>query len=61
MNQHKDTTAPFAFRLAKSSDANRESAGQAQWQVREDIAIAGCTGIDTRVSVYPGKDNGLYC
>jgi len=61
MKQHKDTTAPFAFRLAESRDANREPAEQAQWQVREDIAIAGCTGFDARASRYPSKDNGIYC
>jgi hypothetical protein len=57
MKQTRETPASFAFRLAETRDPPRQDA----WQVRSDVAVAGCTGIDTRASVYPGRDNGLYC
>lgn len=57
MKQTKETTTPFAFRLADAQDKPQ----QAPWQVRSDVAVAGCTGPDARAGRYPGRDNGIYC
>ena len=57
MKQTKETPVPFAFRLAET----RETPRQDEWQVRSDVAVAGCSGPDARASRYPGRDNGIYC
>ena len=57
MKQNQETTAPFAFRLAETQDKPQ----QAEWQVRSDVAVAGCSGPDARASRYPGRDNGIWC
>ncbi|MGN6150721.1 MAG: hypothetical protein ACTHOH_01775 [Lysobacteraceae bacterium] len=57
MKQDNDTAATFAFRLAET----RDQAPQTPWQVREDVAVAGCSGPDARGDRYPGRDNGIYC
>ncbi|MGN6153267.1 MAG: hypothetical protein ACTHOH_14865 [Lysobacteraceae bacterium] len=57
MKQPQDNAAPFAFRLAEAQDKPQ----QAEWQVRSDVAVAGCTGLDARANKYPNRDNGIYC
>lgn len=59
MKQTTETTAPFAFRLADAQDKPQ----QAQWQVRNDVAVAaaGCSGRDARASKTLGWDNGMWC
>ncbi len=54
----------FAFQLAArqaKTDGKRK-----QWQVRDGVAVAGCTGPDARESIDiwgtpRGRDKGYYC
>ncbi|MGN6150720.1 MAG: hypothetical protein ACTHOH_01770 [Lysobacteraceae bacterium] len=54
--------APFAFRLAEVREDVRADAPQSpQWQIRDGVVVAGCTGTSERTSRYPGTDNSYYC
>ncbi len=58
MEQNKEVKL-FAFKLAKQEEGKQE---QTQWQVREGVALAGCSGDDARASSrWGGRDNGIYC
>ena len=55
----------FAFQLAStpSLEQNHDTSNETQqWQPRDGVAIAGCTGRDARASsrIF-GYDNGIYC
>lgn len=59
MKNTNSNTKSFAFKLAAKqgkTDTQRKS-----WQVRDGVAVAGCTGPDARAGRYPGRDNGIYC
>ena len=58
----ESSRTPFAFRLAEVREDARADAPQSpQWQVRDGITVAGCTGTSERTSRYPGTDNSYYC
>lgn len=49
----------FAFKLAEKK--TKEAKPAPQWQAREGVATAGCSGPDARASLRYGSDNGIYC
>lgn len=56
----QDTSKSFAFKLA--TDARKKEEKKAGWQVRDGVAVAGCSGPDARANSYTfGRDRGLYC
>ncbi|NVE00283.1 hypothetical protein [Massilia sp. BJB1822] len=58
MKTRSDQAKLFAFKLAsKKADPAKTTP---QWQVRDSVAVAGCTFPAER---YPrlGKDIGIYC
>jgi hypothetical protein len=56
----QDLTKSFAFKLA--STAQPKAGGQHAWQVRDRVAVAGCSGPFARSwSPVAGVDRGLYC
>ena len=60
--QKQDTPKSFAFKLATDSRTNDEK--KAAWQVRDGVAVAGCSGPDVRAdSIEPffRRDAGYYC
>lgn len=59
----RDRTS-FAFRLADTRTAPESAAPQAHWQLRDGIAIAGCT--DPKANgvlreAFPWGDGRAYC
>lgn len=59
--QTQDKAKSFAFKLAA---ADRQTAGKPQpWQVRDGVAVAGCSGPDARADrAFPyRRDGGIYC
>lgn len=49
----------FAFKLAgKKADPAK---AVPQWQVRDSVAVAGCTFPSERYPRLGGKDNGIFC
>ncbi len=51
----------FAFKLAKQQEPE-QGQEQQQWQVRDGVASAGCSGEDMRYdSWYWGSDQGDWC
>ncbi|HEY1138062.1 MAG TPA: hypothetical protein VGE64_11300 [Xanthomonadaceae bacterium] len=59
--QKQDTPKSFAFKLA--TDARTNDDKKTAWQVRDGVAVAGCTGPDARANrQFPyGRDAGIYC
>lgn len=61
--QIQKETKLFAFKLAEKKD--QEAKPAAQWQVRDGVAVAGCTDptgdLNVRWSQSRGIDNGVYC
>ena len=59
--QTQDNAKSFAFKLA--TDAQKKNEKKAVWQVRDGVAIAGCSGPDARADrIFPyARDAGLYC
>lgn len=59
--QKQDTPKSFAFKLA--TDARTNDDKKNAWQVRDGVAVAGCTGPDARANrQFPyGRDAGIYC
>ncbi len=58
--EHK--TKSFAFKLAV--DAKQKNDKQLPWQVRDGVAISGCTGPDARGNKFVPfyvRDGGYYC
>lgn len=60
----QDKSKSFAFKLA--TDARKHQDKKAPWQVRDGVAIAGCSGPQARADVdasgnYRGPDGGLWC
>ncbi|HEY1138063.1 MAG TPA: hypothetical protein VGE64_11305 [Xanthomonadaceae bacterium] len=59
----------FAFQLASTQASAQQTAEKTedkQWQVRDGVAVAGCTGPDARADIdiwgnYRGRDNGYWC
>ncbi|MBB3118358.1 hypothetical protein [Pseudoduganella violacea] len=49
----------FAFKLAGQKAAPAKP--QAQWQVRQGVAIAGCSAPIERTRNRMGGDSGVYC
>ncbi len=54
----------FAFKLAEK--AQEEAKPAQQWQVREGVAVAGCSGPDATenyryASTFGTADAGIYC
>jgi hypothetical protein len=56
---------PFAFRLADVREDAQADAPQTPWQLRDGVAIAGCTDPkrvgDYRWSGLQGTDAGFWC
>jgi hypothetical protein len=54
----------FAFKLIEKRQ-EQESKPAQQWQAREGVAVAGCSGPDAfenyRASSIRGADAGVYC
>lgn len=59
--QKQDTPKSFAFKLATDARTNEDK--KTAWQVRDGVAVAGCTGPDARANrQFPyGRDAGIYC
>lgn len=57
--QTQDKAKSFAFKLA--TDAKQKA--DKQWQVRDGVAVAGCSGPDARADrAFPyRRDGGIYC
>ncbi len=57
--EHK--TKSFAFKLAV--DTKQKNDKQQPWQVRDGVAVAGCSGPDARADrAFPyRRDGGAYC
>jgi len=55
----QDTSKSFAFKLA--AGAQKKEDKKAAWQVRDAVAVAGCSGPDARASGFFGRDTGVYC
>ncbi|MDM5176604.1 hypothetical protein PO883_05270 [Massilia sp. DJPM01] len=49
----------FAFKLAEKKA--KEAKPAPQWQARDGVSSAGCSGPDARGDRRPGRDNGIYC
>jgi hypothetical protein len=57
----QDNNKSFAFKLA--TEAKQKSQKEQQWQVRDGVAVAGCSGPDARADrPFPyRRDGGAYC
>jgi hypothetical protein len=57
----QDKSKSFAFKLA--TDAKQKPEKQQPWQMRDGIAVAGCSGPDARADrPFPyRRDGGIYC
>jgi len=60
------TQKTFAFRLAQQESARKTEAQKAKWEIRDGVAVAGCTDPtqqgDYRYSSSRfGRDNGVWC
>lgn len=58
-----DNDKTFAFKLAADKARN---ADEAQWEIRDGVAVAGCTdptrqGDYRYTSTLYGRDNGAWC
>ena len=49
----------FTFQLAAKQ--NKTDSQTKQWQVRDGVAVAGCTGPDARASQRFSYDGSYYC
>jgi len=62
MTTQKETKL-FAFKLAEQK--SQEAKPAQQWQVRDDVAVAGCTdptgNFDLRYSSNRGTDDDIWC
>ncbi|MBR7634534.1 hypothetical protein [Janthinobacterium lividum] len=60
---HKETKL-FAFKLAKKKEEEKP-AHPALWKVRDGVAVAGCTAVDSeeqyRYSRIGSSDGGEFC
>ncbi|MBL8261276.1 MAG: hypothetical protein JNM58_02535 [Xanthomonadaceae bacterium] len=57
-----DKARSFAFKLA--TDAKKQDEKKPAWQVRDGVAVAGCSGPDARADAYTPfyrRDAGFYC
>ena len=62
--QTQDKTKSFAFKLA--TDSAQKDQKQKLWQVRDGVAVAGCTdpthvGDFRYSSTTQGRDRGVWC
>jgi hypothetical protein len=59
--QTDNKTKSFAFKLAV--DTKQKTDKQQAWQVRDGVAVAGCSGPDARADrSFPyRRDGGIYC
>ena len=61
----ENTQKLFAFRVAKQQETKGSETRAEKWQVRDGVAIAGCSDAtgegDYRCSIFPGRDNGPWC
>ena len=63
--QNQKPSKLFAFQLAAQRDQQTQPAQQ--WQVRDGVAVAGCTLVDPEGLLYRNTDpfgdydGGIYC
>lgn len=59
------TQKTFAFRLAQQENARKNVADEAKWQIRDGVAVAGCTDPtqqgDFRYGTRWTRDGGVWC
>ena len=59
------TQKTFAFRLAQQENARSAETGDAKWQTRDGVAVAGCTDPthqgDYRYGTRWSSDSGVWC
>lgn len=62
--QKQNQTKLFAFKLAQKKD-EKKPALPAPWKVRDGVAVAGCTAVDSeeqyRYSRVGSSDGGEFC
>lgn len=61
----ENTQKLFAFKLAGQEDAKKVQSNESKWQIRDGVAMAGCSDAtgdgDWRCSLWGGRDNGPWC
>lgn len=63
--QNQTQSKLFAFKLAGKAEQKVQPAQQ--WQVRDGVAVAGCSLVDSdsldyrNTDRYVGTDGGIYC
>jgi hypothetical protein len=62
--QNQQQATLFAFKLAQKRQEDAKPAQQ--WQAREGVSVAGCSGPDAYEnyrgpSTWGGADGGVYC
>ncbi len=62
--QKQNPTKLFAFKLAQKKDEEKPAL-PAPWKVRDGVAVAGCTAVDSeeqyRYSRVGSSDGGEFC
>ena len=59
MKNTNSNTKSFTFQLAAKQ--SKTDAKSKQWQMRDGVTLAGCTGPDARASQRFSYDGGVYC